>query len=340
MRKNRIFRIPLLGTRIAIAQDRHGSATRAKLLTGQALMETNLAARVIRNADYTLADGRIVNARDLRNYSEAEIAGRQIIEGTGYAVPVAEYLGNRKYGRLGNWIEALWNRLIYRDKTLLDLGSGLITNVAMLALSNDFNIAAPSGAAINLYKLANWHITGTGATAAAATDIALQTISANGGQTPVAGAQSLVSAANLQKYQTVATVSYTGTEAVTEWGLITQSTVSATTGSPFTATSATSGTVTGTPLTASSSTVQGQQQHIVQAGTTAVWGYVTSNSTSVLTIPAWYKTADGTAGSTPGSTETYTLRPIIFDHKVFSAVNVLNGDSIQFTYQATNVSGG
>lgn len=235
-----------------------------------------------------------------------------------------------------NWLD----KLRFGNRTSIDLGSGLVTNVGVLALANDWNLAAPSGAAINTLKLANWHFTGTGVTAAAATDVKIQTISTQGGQTPVAGAQSLVSAANLQKYQTVATIAFTGTEAVTEWGLITASTVSATTGSPFTATTATSATVTATPLTASSTTVQGQQQKIVVATTTPSYGLVTTNTTSVLTIPAWYKTADGTAGATPGATEAYTFFPVMWDHKVFSAINVLNGDSVQFTYVLTIVSGG
>jgi hypothetical protein len=114
-----------------------------------------------------------------------------------------------------NWLD----KLRFGNKFSIDLGSGMVTNVGVLALANDYNFAAPSGAAINTLKLANYHVSGTGATAAAATDIKLQTQStANGGQTPVAGAQSLISAANLQKYQTVATIAYTGTEAVTEWG--------------------------------------------------------------------------------------------------------------------------
>jgi hypothetical protein len=127
---------------------------------------------------------------------------------------------------------------------------------------------------------------------------------------------------------------------VTEWGLHSLSTLSATTGTPFTATTATSGTVTGTPLTASSATVRGQQQMIVIPGTTAVWGLVTANSTSVLTIPAWYNQSNGAAGSTPGATEAFTLRPVMWDHKVFSAINVASGDSIQFTYTLTINSGG
>lgn len=217
-----------------------------------------------------------------------------------------------------------------------DLGSGLVTNVGVLALANDFAWAQNCQTLL----LANQHATGTGATAAAATDLAIQTLSTQGGQTPVAGTQSLVSAANLQKYKTVATITYTGTEAVTEWGLFTSGTLSATTGTPFTATSGTSGTVTGTPYTASSGTTRGEQQLIVVPGTTTVWGLILSNTTSVLTIPAWYKVADGTAGSTPGATEAFTLKPVMWDHKVFSAINVVSGDAIQFSYSLQINSGG
>lgn len=223
-----------------------------------------------------------------------------------------------------------------------DLGSGLVTNVGVTALCSDFQLAAPSGAAINVFKLANWHLSGKGATGAAATDIKIETISTNGGQTPVAGVQTLLSAANVQKYVTVATIAYTGAEAVTEWGLLLGSTVSATTGSPFTAGSATTGTVTATPLTASSATVQGQQQTIFErtSGTNLSYGFVTSNSTSVVTVPAWYLVATGLAGQAPANTETYAIRPVMWDHKQFTAINVANLDSIQFTYTLTISSGG
>ncbi len=221
-----------------------------------------------------------------------------------------------------------------------DLGSGLVTNIGVMSLANDFAWASPSGAAINTLKLINWHATGTGSTAATTSDFKLQTISTQGGQTPVAGAQTLQSAANSQVYQSVATISYTGIEAVTEWGLFNNSTISATTGTPFTNATASTATATGTPFTASSTTVQGQQQTVVVPGTTAVLGLVISNTTSVLTIPAWYKQSDATAGSTPGNTEAYTLRPVLWDHKIFGAINVNNGDSIQFTYKLSCASGG
>lgn len=222
------------------------------------------------------------------------------------------------------------------DATELQLGSGLVTNVGVLAMANDFNWAT----GFNTLKLANQHMTGTGTTTAAATDVKLQTISTSGGQTAVAGTQTLVSAGNLQKYQTVATITYAGTEAVTEWGLHTSSVASSTTGSPATATSATSLTATGTPFTASTSTVRGDQQYIVLAGTAQVWGLITSNTTSVLSVPAWYKVSDGTAGSTPTATDTFTVYPVLWDHKTFAAINVVSGDSIAFTYTLTLTSGG
>jgi hypothetical protein len=274
---------------------------------------------------------------------ESKLVAR-VFDKDGNEKKVKDYFGTRKagsslYAKTYNKAQKLWYSALYRDKTALDLGSGLITNVSQLALANDWNLAAPSGAAINLIKLSNYHATGTGTTAAAATDITLQT---SDGIASVAGTQSLVSAANLQKYQTVATIAYTGTEAVTEWGLHTNGTLSATTGSPATASSATSLTATGTPYTASSSTVQGQQQHIVVDTTASpnVYGYITSNTTSVLTVPAWYKATDGTAGTTPGATDAFALKPILLDHKVFSAINVVNGDSIQFTYLLTCATGG
>ena len=286
--------------RVLVATDRFGSATRGFPGEADMAFETNLSVKVIRK-------GKALKARDVMSS--------------------LNWLDKRRFG----------------NKTTINLGSGLVTNAGVLALANDWNLAAPSGAAINTIKLANWHHTGTSATAAAATDIKIGTISTQGGQTPVAGAQTLVSAANLQKYQTVATIAYTGNEAVTEWGLITASTVSTSTGTPFTAGAATSGTVTGTPLTASSSTVQGMQQNLMTdtSNATPMWGLVTSNTTSVATVPAWYKIADGTAaGATPANTDTLLWRPVLWDHKVFSAINVVSGDSIQFTYQLTVTSGG
>jgi len=221
-----------------------------------------------------------------------------------------------------------------------DLGSGLVTNIGVLALANDMNWAAPSGAAINLFKTLKYHGSGKGTTAAATTDFRIETDSTVGGQTPVAGTQVFTPADNSQKIVTVATIAYTGVEAVTEWGLFNRAALNDATGSPATATSATSLTATATPFTASSSTVQGRQQEVLHTVTTPRIALVVSNSTSVLTIPNWLVATTGATGSTPGATETFSTRPVMWDRKVFAAINVVNGDSVQFTYTLTISSGG
>ena len=220
----------------------------------------------------------------------------------------------------------------------LNLGSGLVTNVGVLALANDFAWSAQLN--LSTIGLANNHAWGIGTNAAAATDIALQTLSAPTTTTAVAGVQTLVSAANLQKYQTVATITAGGSLAITEWGLHSFITLTSATGSPFTAAGATSWTDTGSAQTASSATVRGLQQTIVVPGSTTVWGLNLSNTTHIGTIPAWYKVADGTAGSTPGNTETFVIKPVLWDHKVFSAINVNLNDTVQFSYLLTVTSGG
>lgn len=264
--------------------------------------------------------GRIVIARDM---GEARVLGSQVFMGHLEAV-VRDYRG--------------------RLKEIRDLGSGLVTNLGVMAMANDYAWASPSAASCATLALANYHATGTGSTAAAATDIALQTAAAPTATTAVAGTQTnSIGSGNAQAYKTSAQLNYTSTLAITEWGLFTAATLSATTGTPFTATTSSSGTVTSTPYTASSTSVRGEQQYIVVSGT--VYGLIVSNTTSVLTIASsaaasWVKTADGTAGSTPASTAAFTLQPVMWDHRVFSALNVNNGDSITFNYTLTINSGG
>lgn len=73
---------------------------------------------------------------------------------------------------------------------------------------------------------------------------------------------------------------------------------------PATATSATSLTATGTPFTSNQ-----YQGYMVVAG--AVYGFILSNTTSVLTVDRWYNPASpgGAAGTTPGSTVVFTIVP-------------------------------
>jgi hypothetical protein len=231
-------------------------------------------------------------------------------------------------------------KLIHPDGTSkkYDLGSGLVTNVGVMAMAYDWSWSAQLN--LSTINLANNHATGTGSTAAATTDIACQTLASPTTVTAVAGAQSVTPVANAWTYKTVATINYTTSLAITEWGLHSLITLTASTGTPFTAAAAASWQDTGSAQTASSATVRGLQQTIVVPGTTTVFALNLSNTTHVATIPAWYTVAAGTAGSTPGATETFVIKPVLWDHKVFSAINVNNGDSIQFTYSLLINSGG
>jgi hypothetical protein len=223
-----------------------------------------------------------------------------------------------------------------------DLGEGLVTNVGVFAMANDWQWSAQLNLAT--IALANQHAWGTGGSAAV-TDIALGTLAAPTTTSAVTGAQSIINTAAVPKYQSVATITAGGTLSITEWGIHTLQTLTSSTGTPFTADSATSWTDTGSAQTASSATVRGLQQTIVKAGTTTVWGLNQSNTTHVGTLVSvagsgWWTNAASTAGSTPGSTEAFTILPVLWDHKTFTTIGVNNLDTIQFTYQLTITSGG
>lgn len=301
MSKGKIFNLPLLG-RFAVVSDRHGAGG----LAADTAFKTRLEVKVF--------------------------------DKNGQERKVRDFFGSNK-------LQKAFHAALYRNKTSLDLGSGLVTNVGVFSMANDPNWSASLNLAT--LKLANWHASGTGVTAAAATDFKLQTVSTFGGQTPVLGAQSIDSTSTMAvpKYKTVSTIAYTGVEAVTEWGLFTTNTLSTTIGTPLTAATAYNFTATGTPYTASSPTVQGLQSQIIVPGTTAVLGLIGSNTTSVGALfnnstTGWWTQAAQIAGATPGATEAFTLRPVMFDHKVFAAINVNAGDSIQYTYTLQVNSGG
>ena len=95
---------------------------------------------------------------------------------------------------------------------LYELGSGLVTTVGVNLLATDWSNATAT------LKLANYHDSGTGITAAAIGDVALQTAT---GVARVAGVQSNPVAG---QYRTVATVAYAAAFAVTEFGLFTAAT--------------------------------------------------------------------------------------------------------------------
>lgn len=128
-----------------------------------------------------------------------------------------------------------------------DLGSGVVTTAGVNALASYFNAATTN---VSTFR---YHDSGTGTTAAAIGDTDLQT--AAGPTTRATGSQGN----STNTYTTVGTISYTGTLAITEWGLF----------------------------------------------------------------------LDATRGS-----------DTMWDRRVFTAINVVNGDSIQFTYVLTITAGG
>jgi hypothetical protein len=155
-------------------------------------------------------------------------------------------------GRLlfNGWLGA---RLLDRHGCEIDrfeLGSGVVTDAGVAYMVDDFDNAS-GGADISLF---NYHDSGTGTVAAAVGDTDLGT--AAGPTTRATGTRSQPAA---NQYRTVGTITYTGTLAITEWGLFT----------------------------------------------------------------------DATRGS-----------DTMWDRRVFTAINVVNNDSIEFTYTLTVSSGG
>lgn len=138
---------------------------------------------------------------------------------------------------------------LYRGDDLLDvreLGSGLVTTAGVNYLASDFNDGASDISAFD------YHGVGIGTTAAAIGDTVLE--NTTGVPARVSGTPTNPTA---NQYRSVATVSFTSTLAITEWGLFSAST----------------------------------------AGT-------------------------------------------LWDRRTFTAINVVNGDSIQFTYTLTINAGG
>lgn len=88
---------------------------------------------------------------------------------------------------------------------------GLVTTTGVTYMATDFT----AGLASPRISGFNFHDSGTGTTAAAIGDTALQTPTGNA---RVAGVQSTPGSTNI--YQTVATLPYTGAAAITEWGLL------------------------------------------------------------------------------------------------------------------------
>jgi hypothetical protein len=214
-----------------------------------------------------------------------------------------------------------------------DLGSGLTTQSLAIALSNQGVSANNTGNTLGLLKYMS---SGTGTTAAAAQDYQLQTQS---GPVTSALTPTLGFSGTNATMQWVGTINYSGTLAITEWGLFAGG---GTVGSQYNTSTDTFTSTTATPGTSPSWTTNTWAGgYIVIATTGPVIGFITSNSATALTVnPGWANaTSGGGSATTPSSNTAINIYPLMADHKVFSAINVVSGDSIQFTYTLTVQSG-
>lgn len=205
-----------------------------------------------------------------------------------------------------------------------DLGSGLITNMGANRMAEDWFWTNGSTTFESMLNIA----TGTGVTAAAVGDVSLETAIST---SAVAGTQSTVEPNILQ---VTGTVSYSGTSAVTEFGLFDQATISGAANSTGSSTAV--GTTSMTDGSKSWTTNQWAGYTVITGG---VMGLIKSNTGTVLTIGSWRTPSTNALPANP-TTTTYVIRASMWDHKVFAAINVVSSDSVAYTYQVSMVSGG
>ncbi len=225
-------------------------------------------------------------------------------------------------------------------------GSGLVTNVGVLALAQD-GLGAKLGKAKESFGVIpnlKWHAWGSSNTAATIKDIKLGSLKKPTETNAVEATNTLSTKAELgkggPKLISKAKIKAESSFEVVEWGIFTKKTLSATTGTPLTAKTATSGTVTATPLTASSEEALGERlQIVVPTEATEIWGLITENTTSVITVPEWVKQSTE-AEQEPTATSPFTIKPVMWDHRVISPISVESGNEIEWIYELAMNSGG
>lgn len=232
-----------------------------------------------------------------------------------------------------------------------DLGSGLVTNIGVTALANDSNWTAETAEPLNTLNVCKFMDWGTGATAAAQTDWKLQTPAENeaGKKEAVAATSSVLKFAATGNAKIIVTgkleANLAGPTAITEWGLFSAAKIEGE--AKKAATGATASTLTDTAKlvkpgeTASAAKVRGAQQYVVEATEAEiVYGLILKNTTEVATVPGWVKNAAAEVGATPSATSKYTIKPVMWDHRVFAAINVEKGNQIEFPYELEIKGGG
>lgn len=234
----------------------------------------------------------------------------------------------------------------------LNLGSGKVTNIGVLALANDYRWAQVSGNPVNVFGAAKFHAWGTGTNAEAKTDFELQTYAEPTGaeHNAVEGTNSLVfqNEGKNQKLKSVATItnSTAGTLAITEWGLHTAQALK-----PATKTLAASGQTatlfkdSGTALTESTATARGEQNKAAFISESTgvshtLLGLIVSSTTSTGTVPGWIKAGTEEKGEEPKASSTYRVLPVLWDRRKFEVVNVEVNNKIEFIYELEFVAGG
>jgi len=232
-----------------------------------------------------------------------------------------------------------------------DFGSGKLTEAFVLALAKDLLGTSVNKGAPILSSL-KYMYTGTGTTTEQAYDYGLQT-PINSASSAITPALSVVNGTNNVAIQWVGTVAYSGSYAVTEWGLFNAnvsgsqyntSTVnySGTTITPGSITAAANayagyvaicGTSSGTP------NQTGASYYGAFIESNVLNGALTIAQPSNDGISYWTINNNGGAGSVPSTNTRFDIWPLMADHKTFLPINVGPSDSVQFTYSLTLQSG-
>jgi len=227
----------------------------------------------------------------------------------------------------------------------IDLGSGVVTNIGVTALANDSNWTTENTEPINTLNVCKYMNWGTGTTPAAQTDYQLQSPIENesGKKENVAATSSVLKFAATGNAKIIITgkleANLAGPTAITEWGLFNTKNLLGTLTESESST-ATSLTGKAAAFTASAAKIRGEQNKVIWAQKSEeVYGLITASSTTVLTIPGWVKAAAAEVGITPEAKSKFKILPVMWDHRVFAAINVEKGNQIEFPYELT-IEGG
>lgn len=232
-----------------------------------------------------------------------------------------------------------------------DLGSGKVTNVGVTALANDSNWTAETAEPLNTFNVQRFINWGTGVTPAEAYNWKLQAQAENeaGKKEAVAATSSLLKFLATGSAKLIVTgtleANLAGPTDITEWGLFSAAKTLGTTPKAATGASATSLTDTvGLPAPgteASAAKVRGAQQYLIWAKEAEeAYGLITDNTTEEVTVPGWVKAGAAEAAVTPAATSKYAIYPVMWDHRVFTAIPVEKGEKIEFPYELEIKSGG